>query len=56
MKLLMELHRIRIPMTLDMKILKERQFSLKNETRYQSGLQNMVGMTGFEPATPTSRT
>ena|GEM_PF-1203130 len=28
----------------------------KNETRYQSGFQNVVGKTGFEPATPWSQT
>ena len=39
-----------------MKILKALRISKKNETRYQSGFQKLVGKTGFEPATPWSQT
>jgi len=41
MKLLIELHRIRIPMTLNMKILNRGNFFLKNKTRSGSGFQKL---------------
>jgi hypothetical protein len=43
-------------MQLDFECLILCKWGKKVETRYQSGFQNMVGKTGFEPATPWSQT
>jgi hypothetical protein len=45
MKLLIELHRIRIPMTLNMKILNRGHFSQKTKPALGAGYKKMVAYT-----------
>lgn len=56
MKTLAKLDKIRIQHLLNQSKLQNGWNGPKIETRSRSGFQNMVGMTGFEPATPSSRT